>query len=237
MKKLFILLGITVLYWACEAVKVTDNTTENVSVISVKGHLYSKPFPLVRIKENQHIRNVFLLGSNAIKTNELFREFKSKIGHDPEGMKIEIEFPKKSIQAYSFGLLSDNIHDMYTLSEGGEERRNFKIGASEQYQGVVISPKCYWEYLESGDKMSIECVKQDIKEGDPLLFLAEGQNESIAFLLSHASGLSLGVGIYPYLGKKIDILAQEVQIDNLQVLKVAPDKGIKILENSRLFID
>jgi len=236
MKRIFILLWIVFYLLGCQSMHMEDNAVDsNDSTKLLVGHLYSKPFPLVRIQEQNQIKNILLLGNDAINTNEILKELKDKVGTNPEGMRIEVEMAQKSIKSFNFALLSENFLETALLSEGKEERRNFKMGAFDNFKGVLISSKCYLESLSSKEAMTIECLKKDIKDGDPLLFMTNGESEKGTFLLTHASGLSLGVGIYPYLGKEIEMKAQRLDIDAIRILKVDPDKDIEVLGKSSLF--
>lgn len=236
--KLFILPFVLAGSLACQnptASKEKVGVEENQQLL--EGHLYSIPFPMVRTKNEKIIKNVFLLGNDASNTKDIFKQLKEKNQGNVEGMKVKLKVNESQVENLQFGQLKENWLEETDLSEGKDRKRAFKIGGFVNLTGVVVTPAEYFRQIETQEPINIESVKNSILSGDPLLFISTQNNSVTLTPITHSSGKPLAVGIYPYLGQEISIRAQSMEMDELFMLKVNPDKDIENLGPSTLFED
>jgi hypothetical protein len=194
---------------------------ENDSPFSVEGIVYASPYAMIRVP-GEPVRTILLVEEGKFGASDRVRPFDGRpvkltgtMLHRDDRQMMELADGEAAIQTI-----------MMTEKLAGTLRRPSprELGPVTM-QGEIVDSKCYLGAMKpGGGKTHRGCAVLCIKGGVPPMFVTrDTHGHEVFYLLTGPDGGPAGEAILPYVGDPIHMTGQVERIDDLLILRVAPN--------------
>jgi len=238
-KRMILLIALVVvgvaLLFAISQQPFKNATFEIANMAEVEGVLYKKPYPMLRVNdENGGFKNVVLLGFGKFGAENGLAEIEKQLSSDLEGIRLKLKGNLSYYNGKTFLQLPADVTGSFErMNADQKDRRRIAIG-KQKVQGEIIDPKCYFGVMKPGrGKIHRSCAVRCIAGGIPPVFVNQNEKgEETYYLLTDRNDQPINQEVLGYIGKLAEVQGEVEQLEDWNILKVNPAQDIKIIQET-----